>query len=57
MSIVLFLMLWDIEALPENSLESVKADFSVYINVPDFSYFLSWLSDSDLLMKGSLFWD
>lgn len=57
MSIVLFLMLWDIEALPENSLESVKADFSVYINVPDFCYFLSWLSDSDLLMKGSLFWD
>lgn len=57
MSIVLFLMLWDIEALPENSLESVEADFSVYMNVPDFCYFLSWLSDSDLLMKGSLFWD
>lgn len=56
MSIVLSSMLWGIEPLPEKSPEPVETDFSV-VNVPNFCHLLAWLSGSDLVMKGSLFWD
>lgn len=57
MPIVLYLMLGNIEPLPEKSPEPIETDSFVFVDTPKFYNFLDCLLGSDLVIKSSLFWD